>query len=42
MGIPELPSLEIDLIKSTIKKYYKKLSSEDLEYNQIKNIYYFN
>ena len=41
MGIPELPSLEIELIKSTIKKYYKKLSNEELEYNQIKNIYYF-
>tara|TARA_Y100000590_G_scaffold470626_1_gene667069 strand:+ start:154 stop:1875 length:1722 start_codon:yes stop_codon:yes gene_type:complete len=41
MGIPELPSLEIDLIKSTIKKYYKKLSTEELEYNEIKNIYYF-
>jgi 5'-3' exonuclease len=41
MGIPELPSLEIDLIRNTIKKYYKKLSIEDLEYNKIKNIYNF-
>jgi len=41
MGIPELPQLEIDLVKSTIKKYYGKLSTDDLEYNKIKNIYYF-
>lgn len=42
MGIPELPSLEIDLIKNTIKKYYKKLSTEELEYNNNKVEYYFN
>jgi 5'-3' exonuclease len=41
MGIPELPPLEIDLIRNVIKKYYKKLSKEDLEYNNIKNIYLF-
>lgn len=41
MGIPELPSLEINLISNTIKKYFRKLSKEDLEYNNVKKNYYF-
>ena len=42
MGIPELPQLEIDLIRNVIKKYYNKLSTEDEEYNNVKNNYIFN
>lgn len=41
MGIPELPQLEINLIKKVVKKYYSKLSKEDLEYNKVKNTFYF-
>ena len=41
MGIPELPSLEIDLIRKTVKKYYSKLSTEDIEYNKISKINIF-
>ena len=41
MGIPELPQLEINLIKKVVKKYYNKLSKEDLEYNKVKNTFYF-
>lgn len=41
MGIPELPALEIDLVKKTVKKYYNKLSESDLEFNDIKNTYNF-
>ena len=41
-AIPNLPPLEISLIKRTYAKYVKKLSKEDLERNKnIKN-YYFN
>ena len=42
MGIPELPQLEIELVKNIIKKYYKKLLPEDKNYNLIKKIYFFN
>ena len=42
MGIPQLPSLEIDLVKKTIKKYYGKLSQSELEVNTVMDIFYYN
>lgn len=42
MGIPQLPPLEIDLVKKTIKKYITKLSPSDLKANDIHDIYLFN
>ena len=42
MGIPQLPPLEIELVKKSIKKYYKKLSESDMEYNKVKDVYVYN
>jgi 5'-3' exoribonuclease 2 len=42
MGIPQLPPLEIDLVKKVIKKYYSKLSESDMEYNKVKDINIYN
>ena len=42
MGIPYLPSLELDLVQKIYKKYDKKILKKDKKRNRnIKN-YYFN